>query len=231
MTLSYKDLLEAVAGAGVGVRARTPLEPLGGPDDKVFPPTYSVAKNAETAYALERRRVAGETVEAAVLDSVQSQANHFEAALLEAHRCGEMKIPLVTVDFREADGVEGLDRISSLEAPHRIFDAILRDSLLDDMRFPLTDIGASLTEASSRNAAALFRYAPHTLIFGGWDSTGPRGGRGAKYERALTSEIVATRVVRGKKTSSRIDPLAIESARVPYTRPKTAHGHWTRARR
>lgn len=225
MTLSYKDLLEAVAGAGVGVRARTPLEPLGGPDDKVFPPTYSVAKNAETAYALEQRRVAGVTVEAAVLDSVQSQANHFEAALLEAHRCGEMKIPLVTVDFREDDGVEGLDRIGSLEAPHRIFDAILRDSLLDGMRFPLSDVGASLTEASSRNAAALFRYAPHTLVLGGWDSTGPRGGRGAKYERALTSEIVAIGVVRGKKTSSRIDPLAIEKRAGPVY--EAGDGTWT----
>ena len=184
--LAHDPELQRSPRGGGGSRRRrtggTPLEPLGGPDDKVFPPTYSVAKNAETAYALERRRVAGETVEAAVLDSVQSQANHFEAALLEAHRCGEMKIPLVTVDFREADGVEGLDRISSLEAPHRIFDAILRDSLLDDMRFPLTDIGASLTEASSRNAAALFRYAPHTPSSA--DGTPPGRAAGGRQVRA-----------------------------------------------
>ena len=225
MTLRYDELLDAVAEAGVGVRARTPLEPLGGPDEKIFPPTYSVARDAKTKYALEQRRVDGEAVDAVVLDAVASQANRMESALLDAYRRGEVTIPLVSVDFREAPGVEGLDRISSLEAPHRIFDAILRDGLLDDVLFRLSDVGQAVTEASSRNAAALFRYAPHTLVFGGWDSTGPRGGRGAKYERALTSEIVATGVLHGKKTSSRIDPLGIEKEAGPVYEAKD--GTWT----
>ena len=181
MTLSYKDLLEAVAGAGVGVRARTPLEPLGGPDDKIFPPTYSVAKNAETAYALEQRRVAGETIEAAVLDSVQSQANHFEAALLEAHRCGEMKVPLVTVDFREADGVEGLDRISSLEAPHRIFDAILRDSLLDGEPF-MKAISACAWPRRSRMLVAIVKRSQQLALQK--QTFKPRDGRQAAARTA-----------------------------------------------
>ena len=210
MTLSYKDLLEAVAGAGVGVRARTPLEPLGGPDDKVFPPTYSVAKNAETVYALEQRRVAGETVEAAVLDSVQSQANHFEAALLEAHRCGEVKIPLVSVDFREADGVEGSTA-----------SARWRPRTASSMRSCET---ACSTACGSRSATSAWlsrrrrRATPrrcfatprtHSSSAEGLHRAARRAG--AKYERALTSEIVATGVVRGKKTSSRIDPLDREA--------------------
>lgn len=226
MPLSYADLLAAVAEDGVGVRARIALEPLGGPDDKIFPPTYNVGGRA--AYAVEQRRVAGETVESVVLDSVSSQANRFESALLDAYRRREVALPVVSVDFSEAEGVRGLDRISSLEAPHRIFDALLRDSMSGDTLFRLGDVGRAITEASPRNAAALFRYAPHTLVWGGWDSTGPRGGLGAKYERAITSEIVATGVVGGKKTSSRIDPAGIEKrAGTIYEAPADKGRGWT----
>jgi CRISPR-associated protein Csb1 len=49
------------------------------------------------------------------------------------------------------------------------------------------------------------------LVFGGWDSTGPRGGLGTKIQRALVSEIVAVDAVTGVKTSSRIDPAGIQS--------------------
>ena len=41
--------------------------------------------------------------------------------------------------------------------------------------------------------------------------TGPRGGLGAKVQRALVSEIVGYQTVSGKRTSSRIDPLQIEN--------------------
>jgi CRISPR-associated protein Csb1 len=42
-----------------------------------------------------------------------------------------------------------------------------------------------------------------------WDSTGPRGGLGVKFARAVVSEIIGVNAVDGKKTSSRIDPLNI----------------------
>lgn len=210
MTITYDELRDAVAGPGIGIRARTVLEPLGGPGDKVFPATYGVDRGAETKYAVERRRVGTDTVEAVVLDSVASQANRFELALLDAYRGAEMSIPVVSVDFRDVEGLERFDRISSLEAPHRIFDAILRDSLLNGVLFRLSDVGQGVTEASVKNAAAMFQHSPTTLLFGGWDSTGPKGGRGNKFERAITSEIVGLGVVRGVKTSSRIDPLGIE---------------------
>src|SRR5690606_37203250 len=116
MTISFDELREAVAGDGVGVRARTELQPLGGPGDKVFPATYGVDDRAETKYAVERRRVDGEAVESVVLDSVASQANRFELALLDAFRAGELSLPVISVDFGGA-GLYGLDRVSSLEAP------------------------------------------------------------------------------------------------------------------
>lgn len=225
MTISLSDLHEAVAGNGVGIRARTELEPLGGPGDKIQPSTYGVDDRADTKYATERRRVNGETVDSVVLDSVASQANRFELGLLDAFRSDEISLPVVSADFTLFDDLAGLDRISSLEAPHRIFDAILRDSLLGDRMFRLSDVGQAITEATPKNAAALFHHSPTTLLFGGWDSTGPKGGRGSKFERAITSEVVAIGVEYGVKTSSRIDPLGIELKAGPLYQARD--GGWT----
>jgi CRISPR-associated protein Csb1 len=85
--------------------------------------------------------------------------------------------------------------------------------------------GRAITESQSRDAAAVFHHSPHTLVFGGWDSTGPRGGLGAKYERAITSEIVAYDIAVGRKTASRIDPTGIQRQAGPlYAAPD---GTWT----
>lgn len=227
MTLLLEDLSAAVAGGSVGIRARVPLEPLGGPDDKVFPPTYAVDGRATTRYAMEQRRVGGQLVDSVVLDSVASQANRMELALLDTFRRGELAtLPLISVDFA-GRGLVGLDRVSSLEASHRVFDAALRDSLDPGtgLLFRLAGAGLAITEATPHDAAALFHYSPTTLLFGGWDSTGPRGGLGAKYERAITSEVVAIGVAAGVKTASRIDQLGIQLKAGPVF--ETAQGEWT----
>lgn len=220
MSLSYLELRDGVAGAAVGVRCRTELQPLGGAGDKVFPPTYAPQGDAETKYALEERLVpsadgrASEVVKAVVLDSVASQANRFELALLEAIRRGDLAVPVTSVDFA-GSGLAGLDRVSDYEAPHRIFDSLLRDSYDGENLFRNGPVGRAITEAKPRDAAALYHHSPHTLVFGGWDSTGPRGGLGAKYERAITSEIVALDIQQGSRTASRIDPLGIEKSAGP----------------
>ncbi|HEY6315106.1 MAG TPA: type I-U CRISPR-associated RAMP protein Csb1/Cas7u [Streptosporangiaceae bacterium] len=231
MTLTYDRLLSCVAGNAVGVRCRTMLQPLGGPGDKVFPPTYGVSDNAETKYATEERYVPpedginGSVVRSVVLDSVASQANRLELALLNAIRRGDLQAPVTSVDFTQARDLTGLDRISDYEAPHRIFDALLRDSFDGEHLFRNGAVGSAITEARPRDAAALYHHSPHTLVFGGWDSTGPRGGLGAKYERAITSEIVALDIEIGKKTASRIDPVGIELRSGPlYEAPD---GTWT----
>jgi CRISPR-associated protein Csb1 len=230
MSLAYEELRDGVAGGYVGVRSRTILQPLGGPGDKVFPPTYAPAANAtgnsRTRYATEDRVAGAEGAVTAsvVLDSVASQANRFELALLGSIRRGEVSVPVTSVDF-VGTGLIGLDRISDYEAPHRIFDAILRDSYDGDNLFRNGPTGTAITEARPRDAAALYFHSPHTLVFGGWDSTGPRGGLGAKYERAITSEIVALDIETGVKTASRIDPVGIETrAGTLYEAPG---GTWT----
>ena len=228
MPLSLHELTTAVESSA-GLRARTDLEPLGGSGDKVFPPTYAVPEAATTQYAIEKRLVNGpegsRTEESVVLDGVASQANRMEEVLLEAIRTGRLAAPVTSVDFASA-GLPDLDRISDYEAPHRIFDAILRDSFDGDGLFRNGEVGRSITEATSRNAAAVAHHSPHTLLFGGWDSTGPKGGRGAKYERALTSEIVALDVRTGVKTASRVDPLRIEKQAGTVYQSETDVG-WT----
>lgn len=167
-------------------------------------------------YAWEQRLIDGVKTDCVILDSVQSQANRVEQALKnEFFNAGapECEIPVVDVDFA-AVGLPEIGHITSLDAPHRIADAILRDSLDGNDKFRDTEAGKALTNASAADATALYRYCPLALVLGIWDSTGPKGGLGVKFQRALASEIVAINAVCGVKTSSRIDPLNI-SGKIP----------------
>jgi CRISPR-associated protein Csb1 len=130
----------------------------------------------------------------------------------------------VSVDFAAINN-PGIRKITSLQAPHRIVDAILRDSLLGKQKFRQSDIGKELDQLSNSYATPLLQYAPHSLVFGIWDSTGPRGGLGVKFARAIVSEIIGVNAVDGVKTSSRIDPLNIKLEAGPIYRSKD--GGWT----
>lgn len=218
----------AVAGSAAAFRSRVTLQPAGGEGDKVFPPTYSGA-----VYATEKRRLPGhdDPVECVLLDSVQSQANRIEEALQDAVDEGRIQIPVIEVDFSEipvvepgknAEGLfEPIGRVTSLEAPHRVADAILRDSVdKDSVPFRETPAGKKIGFANLRNATPLFEICPTALLLGLWDSTGPKGGLGTKFQRALVSEIIGVDASYGTKTSSRIDPLAIrKDAAVIYETP------------
>ncbi len=208
--LTFGKLHQAVAGDAVALRSRTDLQPAGGPGDKVFPPTYAVAQNAEHKYAVEERIVGDVTKTTVLLDSVASQANRAELALLDGWESNELAFPVPFVDFTVDDDLADLGKLTVLEAPHRIVDAIFRDSLLDDTLFRLSDMGQAITNATPRDATALFRYSPTALLFGVWDSTGPKGGLGSKFQRAYVSEIVGLDAKIGKKVGSRLDPLQIE---------------------
>lgn len=207
-TLDYDRLRSAVAGDTVAIRSRLALDPVGGPGDKVFPPTYST--NATTKYADEERNIGDRIVNTVLLDSVASQANRAELALLAGWEDGDLKFPVPYVDFTIDDELSDIGRLTVLEAPHRTADAIFRDSLLDGTLFRLSDTGRAITDATPRNATALFQFSPTALLFGMWDSTGPKGGLGSKFQRAFVSEIIGLDAKPGKKVSSRIDPLSIE---------------------
>ena len=222
--LTLDVIRSAVAGTAAAFRCVTEYQPAGGPGDKVFPPTYEGGK-----YATEKRvdPQTGEIIDCVLLDSVQAQANRMELALLEAmDEADGVELPLLRVAFTD---VPKPITVTSLEAPHRIADAIFRDSKIMEegqwRDFRHSSKGSILDRSDNKQATGLFGLCPTALVFGLWDSTGPRGGLGAKFQRAVVSEFVGYGAVVGAKTASRIDPLQImkESAVVFATE----NGGWT----
>ena len=226
MTIDRQTLQEALQGTAAAFRCVTDYQPAGGPGDKIFPPTYEGGK-----YATEERidPETGAPRPCVLLDSVQSQANRMELALLESHRAGKVELPLLVTRFDQEELLKKFS-VTSLEAPHRVADALFRDSRLDGTIFRKSDKGSILDKADVRNATGLFGICPTALLFGLWDSTGPRGGSGCKFQRAVVSEIIGYDAVAGQKTASRIDPAEImRNAATLYERKSESDNapHWT----
>ena len=184
--------------------------------------TKSFLRLRRAVYAVEQRRVKGHDgkwslVTCVLLDSVQSQANRMEESLQEAIDEKTIQLPLVEVDFSDAKLLEPIGRITSLQAPHRIADAISRQrvgqeavSFIVGGKFP--------HRASVAFATPLLAFCPHALIFGLWDSTGPKGGLGTKFERAIVSEVVGVDAEVGIKSASRVDPIITASGAITLYR-------------
>ncbi len=223
--MDYKKLAHAVA-QDAALRRRQILQPVGGKGDKIFPPTYPEERRGQgPRHVFERRRVDGREAWCVLVDSVQSQANRRVEALLAAVREKAIALPYVTVDFSKAQ-LAGITEITSLDAPHRVYDAILRDSLYGKDPFMKSELGMRLAWAKPQDASALLTTSPTALLFGAWHSTGEGGGLGAKFPRCLVSEIIAVDVpvedgpadsrtgeievrTSGRRTGSRIDPLGV----------------------
>lgn len=220
--LTFSDLKTALSDGAAAFRCRRRLQPGGGEGDKVFPPTFAGA-----VYSVEQRKVPGreQPVTCVLLDSVQSQANRMEEALQEAFDVGDISLPMIEVDFSEADLPDPIGKVSSLQTPHRIADAILRDSEYNGKPFRQSDVAKSLNQATQLRATPIYTLCPTALVFGMWDSAGPKGGLGAKFERAMVSEVIGIGAEFGLKTASRIDPLIVNTKGIVlYRRPD---GRWT----
>jgi CRISPR-associated protein Csb1 len=241
MVITLEKLQNSVASAAAIRRVRK-LQPAGGPGDKIFPPTYpgeGRGANAAPRHVFERRRIDGNNVLCVLIDSVQSQANRLEQALQVARDGGAVGFPAIAVDFSGTD-VADIGRITTLDAPHRVFDAIIRDSELAGVRFRDTEQGQRLVEAKAHNARAVYELSPTALVFGAWNSTGEGGGLGAKFPRCIVSEIIGVGVATesgvdratgevgevpsGRRVGSRIDPLGIRSGVAIYKLP---NGDWS----
>ncbi len=225
-SLDYGVLRDAVAGKHVAIRGRFVLQPAEGPGAKVFPPTFSDAirvpatfrwpdgnrasADVRTRYAIEYRVVNGELKPCVLLDSVQSQANRMEEALRTAWQQDGLRIPMIYLDLRNDRDLFSYGRVTVLDAPHRIADAIFRDCLLNGQPFRDSPPGKAFARSSPQDATGLYLWCPTALIFGVWDSTGEMGGLGAKFARSVVSEIVGVGAQLGAKVASRIDPLRIE---------------------
>lgn len=214
--LLFENISSYLSSDVTAIRAITRLQPVGGPGSKLFPPTYEGGK-----YAFEKRWVDGHQVDAVLLDAVQSQANRMESALLNACLDGCVNLPLLRI------AIPGHGTITTLDAPHRVHDAIFRDSLWGGKPFRQSPDGKRLVDARPVNATAFFEFCPTALLFGTWDSQGGGGVTSAKVPRAIASEIVGLDAVRGVRTSSRIDPLGIQAMEGKVFKAAKSEEQWT----
>ncbi len=222
----YEQLRVAAAGqahrdpdhpayAASAISATVDLEtPTSG--EKVHPPTYAGSQGS--AYQLERRHkeTPSDGHDTVVLDSVASQANRMELALLEAHRAGTVAVPVLSLDMGERWGT-----ITALELPARCYDGWIIDSFYDGVRFPDSvpgreiGVGEWRPPGRERDVSGHLAWCPTSISHGGWDSfAGRKTLRAASFARVLQSEIVGHDPCPTVRGAGRIDPYNI-SAKVP----------------
>ena len=191
-------------------------EPAAGPEAKVFPPGYPTdARQALTGpYLIEKRYVDGEAVDTVLLDSVASQANRIEDALLDAVTYERISLPLLIV----SDTIHGRKiELTSLAMPHRCSDAYLQDSEEADgekRRFDQTELGRQLRLAQLRDATVVYRHCPTALVFGTWDSHRGKPERSFRVPRSYSSELFGVSPLPGLRVGHRLDPLGMLGGRV-----------------
>lgn len=204
----YARLSEAVQDEqGVAlVRLSATYQPAGGRGARLFPPTYPRTPSDGHPYAIEPRLHAGSERSAVLLDMTQSQANRAEQALLAAHREGRLHVPMLVLSHAG----RGNAVITSLDAPHRAFDAYFRDGVLDGTPLDKSDVGRALQTATPSDARGLFSHDPCSLVLGSWNSH--RTGRTSKFPRAYASELIGWDPQLGERRAGRMDPLNLVGA-------------------
>lgn len=180
------------------LRSSVDLQPIDGPGGRVFPPTTDEQRHVVEELPNGERRV--------LIDSVASQANRQEAALVEARAQGVVDFADIYVDL--AGTKAGIARLSATEMPHRLADAILRDSEIDRVPFGKSGLGQRILAATTADYSALLETSPTSLLYGCWFS---RHKPPLRIQRVAVSEIWAENAVLGKTMGSRIDPLGIEA--------------------
>lgn len=203
--MKLEDLQNAVNGGSV-IRLQVDLSPMT-PDGLVYPPTYAALEdNGPPHIDMRKAWVDGSLRDIVVLDSVQSQANRIEHALLEAKRAGRLAYPDITISFPAESG-EPI--YSVLQLSHRIFDVSLACTKHQGAPFFESAIGKAIRQSRPTDATTLFQQAPATLLLGAWDSHGGGGPLVAKLPRLLTSEIIGLDAVRVSVSAVKSDPMDI----------------------
>lgn len=211
---SLYDLLASAAQHASAITLRANLIPASSlPDDDKFfvlPPTY-----ADIGHLASPAREDG-THQYILIESTQSWANRLEE-LLDRPEVGVGRL----------DVSAGGRTLSVNELPHRVFDALLRDSESAGLAFRATPLGKSITEARADNATALLQSAPGTLLFGAWDSFAGAKMGAAKWPAALSGQIMGFDALQTKKAGIRVDPMNIaKDAMTGFKSESRAEG-WT----
>ncbi len=196
------NLNDLLAGPFAAIRLTQKLKSSAGDGSKLYPPTFEGG-----VYCFETRRIEGRAVPCVLLDGVASSANRQEEALAALVEAGTIEVPHFRTDLSE---FPDLGEVTTLSAPHRVFDAIFRDSEYEGKAFQKHPLYSELSRSNAQNATALLAHAPTALLFGAWDSTGSAGGLGNKFARSIVTEIIGVEVERGETRGGlRLDPLGI----------------------
>lgn len=188
-----------------GIEIRQDLAPAGGLP--VQPPSY------EGDLEIHDRHVDGERRSVIELDSVGSAANRLEDVLLELHRAGRYSLPVSSTTVEPASGAP--IAITTLEMPHRVFDAWLRLSAAEDGaegKFEDSERGRELSLAHGGALDALLETSAHDLLLGVWDShrKGPHGQ--VRIGRSLTTSLIGFDPIEQGRIAARRDPLNLGEA-------------------
>ena len=214
MSSHLYEALAAAADHAAAITLRAKLIPATGlPEDAnffVLPPTY-----ADIGHLASPVREDG-THQYILIESPQSWANRLEELLDR---------PEVGVGALQ---VRAAGRTLSINAlPHRVFDALLRDSEQAGQPFRATPLGQSITEARADKATALLENAPGTLLFGAWDSFAGAKMGSAKWPAALSGQIVGFDALQAQKAGIRIDPMNIAKDAVTGFKSENRAEGWT----
>jgi CRISPR-associated protein Csb1 len=188
-----------------GIEVRQDLAPAGGMP--VQPPSY------EGELEIHKRYIDGEPRDVIELDSVGSAANRLEEPLLDLHRAGRYPLPVSSTTVTPTNG-EPIT-ITTLEMPHRVFDAWLRLSAAADdadVTFEDSEHGHELSLAHAGALDVLLETSAHDLLFGVWDShrKGPHGQ--VRIGRSLTTSLIGIDPIAQARIAARRDPLNLGEA-------------------
>jgi CRISPR-associated protein Csb1 len=214
MSSSLYEALAAAAEHASAITLRATLIPAAAlPEDNKFfvlPPTY-----AEVGHLASPIRDDG-THEYILIESTQSWANRLEE-LLDRPEVGVGAMSVLA----------GGRTLTVNALPHRVFDALLRDSEQAGQAFRATPLGQSITEARADNATALLQSAPGTLLFGAWDSFAGAKMGAAKWPAALSGQIMGFDALQTQKAGIRIDPMNIARDAVTGFKSESRAEGWT----
>jgi CRISPR-associated protein Csb1 len=172
----------------VALHVKQTLLPVEGEGGVIFPPTY-----ADVGYNIDEL---SDGTKVATIDSVGSQANRIEP-IFEREPYAAL-VPQVEIKY----GNEKV--LSILEAGHRLGDAVIRSTELQE---PAQKAFRLLLDA--HDASAIAKLAPTSLVFGVWDSRDTQ----AKLPRIVQSVIRAwdvTSLHRSAQYNPALDYAALE---------------------
>lgn len=161
----------------VALHLRQELMPVEGPGGVIFPPTYAYS-DANVHYNIDDL---ADGTKIATIDSVGAQANRMEPTFLPARR-GEPENPRAALVPQIEIRYGNEKSVSLLEAGHRLGDALVRSTELNE------EVHNAFLDFENRgDATGLAKLGPTSLVFGVWDSRDTQ----VKFPRIVQATIRA----------------------------------------